>query len=172
MTTIAYKDGVMAADSRAYSGDSTPIGHKTKIHRLEDGSLIGVSSCKPGVPETFIKWVREGANIDKTPNMVMDFLALHVKPTITGDAEITFYNSCFVAAGPVFGPYFSIGSGEKYALGAFSMGADAVQAIQAACMHDAWSKEPITRLELYPAVRTAEMETVVEEVANVPFPPS
>lgn len=48
MTTIAYRNGVMAADTRAYSGGKLPIGTKTKIERLEDGTLLGVSSITPG----------------------------------------------------------------------------------------------------------------------------
>jgi hypothetical protein len=33
LTTICYRDGVMAADTRAYSGDKLPIGSKTKIRQ-------------------------------------------------------------------------------------------------------------------------------------------
>ena len=33
MTTIAYRDGILAADTRGFSGASTPIGNKLKIHQ-------------------------------------------------------------------------------------------------------------------------------------------
>lgn len=43
MTTVVYRDGVMAADSRAYAGYNTTLGSKSKIRKLADGTLLTIS---------------------------------------------------------------------------------------------------------------------------------
>jgi 20S proteasome alpha/beta subunit len=41
MTTIAYRDGVLAGDTRAMYGDVCEAGVIRKVHRARDGRLIG-----------------------------------------------------------------------------------------------------------------------------------
>lgn len=50
MTTIVYRAGTMAADSRAWGFDKAFIGEKTKVFRLDDGRLLGVSTAVIGLP--------------------------------------------------------------------------------------------------------------------------
>lgn len=59
MTTIAYRDGMMAADSRAYAGNASPVGSKTKINRLKEGSLFACSTSKTGAMEQFVRLLNE-----------------------------------------------------------------------------------------------------------------
>ncbi|PZR92276.1 MAG: hypothetical protein DI537_13900 [Stutzerimonas stutzeri] len=146
MSVITYRDGVMAADSRAYAGSTTPIGAKMKIHRLKDGGLFGVTSSVVGLPEAVKSWLDSGCQNDLKPECG-SFDAIHVKP----NGEVFFYSEGFMPSGPLIGPYFSTGSGERYALGAMSMGAGAVQAAAVAAELDPMCSGPITSMTLQQA---------------------
>ena len=144
MTTIAYRDGVMAADSRAWSGEAHPLGEKTKIRRLDDGRLIGASSNGPGVTEAVLDWYTAGADGDNPPKDIGgEFVNMIV---VHPDGTAQFAIDRFYLTGRVIAPFFAIGSGKKYAWGALAMGADAVRAIEVACLGDHCSAGPITVL--------------------------
>lgn len=143
MTTIAYTAGVMAADTRAYAGFNTPLGRKTKIRRLPDGTLIGCSTNQVGLGEAVMDWYAAGADPDKTPEPAeTKFSFLAVKPT--GEAFYAFDN--FLIAGPIHGDYFAIGSGEGVAHGAMRAGASAERAVEIAAELDVWTGLPVVTL--------------------------
>lgn len=154
MTTIVYRDGVLAADRRAYSGQyNAPIGSTNKINVITgDGVTLycGFSTNKVGLKpwlcgyfhtvlnmqgEGIQQYLKETASV--TPQF--DFTGLLVKVSSLGKVLSVAYlhNSLFPIE--VNGEYFAIGTGAAYALGAMSMGADAVEAVQVACIHDVWS---------------------------------
>lgn len=143
MTTIAYRDGVLAADSRAYSGDKTPIGSKTKIHRLADGSLLGVSTRDVGGDAVIRAWVEAGCPAPQSGDLrPSEFDALRIMPT----GEVYYACGNLAWTGPLSAEYFAIGSGDQFALGAMAMGATAEEAVQAAIGLDPWSSGPVTIL--------------------------
>ncbi|MDE4297112.1 hypothetical protein PXK56_18145 [Phaeobacter gallaeciensis] len=148
MTTIVYRDGVLAADTRAYSGNPTPIGSKQKIHMLADGSIAGVSTTKPGISEAFIAWLNDGGDLGDTERLGsdLDLQALVVKQ----DGSVFYYHDSVVPSGPLYGQYFAIGSGDQYALGALSCGATADGAVAAASQHDPWTGGEIMKISLRP----------------------
>ncbi len=158
MTTIVYRDGVMAADTRGYGGSAAPIGQKQKIHRLPDGGLLGVSSTEPGVPEAFVAWMAAGGSIDELERMGerLNLQALHVNAA----GNVFYYSDNFIPSGPLFAPFFAIGSGGKYALGAMTCGATADGAIAAAMQHDLWTGGEVMQVPL-----------VEPEPANDDLPP-
>lgn len=133
MSCVAYKDGVLAGDSRAYGGDyqSSP-GQKAKIHRLPDGSVVGITSAVLGMPERYTEWLRNGADLGKFGEGSPDCCVMMVKPN--GDLFIAQDGLYF--SGPIKSRFHAIGSGAKYALGAMAVGATAVGAISAACQFD------------------------------------
>lgn len=142
MTTAVYRDGILAMDSRAYAGDKHPIGTKNKIKRLADGSLLAVSSRLTGQPESFARWCES----KKQPHLAelegdktYGVQALLIRT----DGSVYYWNdgSCF--SGPLEAPYFAIGSGEEYAMGALMMGATAEEAVSIACRSDVWSDFPV-----------------------------
>lgn len=137
MTTVVYRDGIMAADSRAYSGDKHPIGNKVKIRRLPDGTLLGASSTLPGAGETVLDWY---ANGQEEETILPAHFTLLVAKT---NGDVFYANDDRIFSGPLTGDFFSIGSGEQYAHGALLMGACAVEAVRAACLADAWTDFPI-----------------------------
>lgn len=146
MTTIVFKDGVLAADSRAYAGGSASLGMKIKIRRLADGSLVGVSTTVPGLGEAVMTWLDNNRHHDYLPNFPEpNFTALLIDPA----GQVFFFNGTWMPAGPIWAPYFAIGSGEEIAKGALEMGADPIQAIAIAIRHDTWSGAPIVSLNLH-----------------------
>jgi ATP-dependent protease HslVU (ClpYQ) peptidase subunit len=141
MTVIVYRDGVMAADTRAWSGDSVPVGWKKKIRRLEDGRLVGCSCPEVGVPNAFLDWIAAGAPEDAKPK-IDDNEGLSGL-VVDAQGQGWLYTANMQCSGPIHAPYFAIGSGEKYALGALAMGATAEEAVQAACDLDVFSDLPL-----------------------------
>lgn len=155
MTTIVYRDGVLVSDSRAYSGRKLPIGSKDKIHRLSDGSLVGVSTTLPGLSDELIAWFEAGADTQDLPDCSPSdqhggFVALR----IMADGEVFYYQNRATPSGPLRAAFFAIGSGEEYALGALEAGAGAREAVEIACKLDPWSGFPIRELELDVATST------------------
>ncbi|TIM24241.1 MAG: hypothetical protein E5Y74_02600 [Mesorhizobium sp.] len=53
----------MAGDGRALGFDSVSVGEKTKVFRLCDGTLIGVSSWSLGIPKAVRDWVEKGMDV-------------------------------------------------------------------------------------------------------------
>lgn len=142
MTTIAYRNGVMACDSRAYAGNSNPIGSKCKIERLEDGTLIGASSRDVGGGEAIRRWYKDGMPKETDYALPEDFTLLIAKP----NGEVYIAADKLMLSGPLEGEYWAIGSGADYANAAMAMFAGPERAIELACQLDVWSSEPIFAL--------------------------
>lgn len=124
MSVVIYSKGAMVADSRAWSGTSHPAGDKRKIHRLNDGSIIGITSNVVGAPEELVRWINEGEDKEAWAPANPSWSAIRVKP----DGSVWLYDDAYFATGPLEGEFFTIGSGRKYALGALHAGADIFQA--------------------------------------------
>lgn len=142
MTTIVYRDGVLAADTRAYSGGNTPIGQKVKIRALSNGELIGVSTPEPGVGEAIMDWYAAGAKENKKPTVPDNFHFIAVRPDGTALMGIDSLH----LTGPLTAPWFAVGSGSHYAMTALHLGKSAVEAVRIAAEFDAWTKAPFMEL--------------------------
>lgn len=145
MTTIAYRSGVMAADTRAYSGDKVPIGWKRKIHCLADGTLLGVSTTSVGGDALVRRWVEAGCAEPTNDSLKPEsFSALMVRP----NGEVFYACNNLEWSGPLTAEFLAIGSGDQFALGAMAAGASAVKAIAIAIELDPWSAGEIAVLRL------------------------
>lgn len=143
MSVITYRDGIMAADSRAYSGGHRPIGRKQKIRRLDDGSLVGVGTAAVGLSEWLHEWVQDGCNETlslPTGHSAAEFTVLKVTP----DGRAFLASDALAMAGPIEAPYFAVGSGASYALGAMAYGASATEAAAIAAEMDPLCGAPIS----------------------------
>lgn len=136
MTTIVYRNGTLAADRRAYSGDKKLIGTKTKIHRLEDGTLWGASSSNVGADALLKRWVEGGCEPVESGDLKPESFELIV---IRPDGDVFYANGNLDLTGPLTADYVAIGSGDHFALGALAMGASAEGAVQIATDLDIWS---------------------------------
>lgn len=143
MTTIVYRDGVMAADSRAYAGNKQPLGFKTKIFRLADGSLFGASSSKVGQCDKLRRMVE-----DRGTETIFDKEVAAQGILVKPNGDVFYFNDQDAWSGPIQTDCAAIGSGEEYAMGALKMGASAEKAVQIAIECDVWSGGPITVMAL------------------------
>lgn len=137
MTTIAARDGVMAADSQC-TGDY--ISRVRKIHCLPDGSLAAGSGVSASIYAA-IQWVISGRQGDA--------------PDIDG-SSILFLRpdgSLWLADGrwpefPMLDKYVSIGSGSMAAQTAMRLGKGAAEAVRIACDIDDGSSAPVHAVKL------------------------
>lgn len=145
MTTIAYKDGVLAADTITIQSGTKFYG-RSKILRRPDGVLIAsAGSCAWG--DAFRQWALDGCKGNPP--------CIHEKDTdggtgmvITPDGVLTIWNT---DAGGVLPmrfkpPYYATGTGMDLAMGAMFMGASADMAVRAAVHHDSNTGGDVTVL--------------------------
>jgi hypothetical protein len=135
MSTIAWDGKTMAADRLAWLGKHEP-GHarKSKIHRLEDGSLVGISTNTVGGSTMLMTWIEEG--MDPLSDLIKRdtpeyFSIIHVSPA----GVVSYHNDSFWPA-LVDPGVQAIGSGGNYALGAMMHGASALEAVKIAATLD------------------------------------
>lgn len=167
MTTICYRNDILAADTRAYSGGKAPIGSKTKIfHDPELKLASGCSTTAVGFGERFWMWLTGeiGDQDFKESQPEEGFTAITIQ-----DGEVFIYDNSPFPTGPLKADYFAIGSGREYALGAMEMGASAIEAVRVACKHDVWTAEPIMAIDLrteQDRFLSAKVKTALEKLAS------
>lgn len=137
MTTIAIRDGVMAADSQVTTVTLHVVGEEThasgahlydttKLHRFGPHAW-GLCGNALDV-ERFREWLNSAMegdcplSEDSTVLFAMDDGTL-----VLFEAQETLR---------IETPYYAIGSGHKYAMGAMAAGASAKRAVKAAKRHD------------------------------------
>jgi hypothetical protein len=127
MTTIAYRDGVLAADSLATSnGLRDDYGSKIwKIGRVLVGACGDRAICLK-----FREWVANGLEGDSPFQGKEDGNGIVVAP---GGNVVCWGNH---GPWPVSTPFYSLGSGYQIAIGALEMGATASEAVEIAARHD------------------------------------
>ncbi|HDS1550725.1 TPA: hypothetical protein QEK98_002980 [Stenotrophomonas maltophilia] len=138
MTTIAVKDGVMAADTQL-TGDC--IHRVPKIFELPDGGCIG--GCGESWSRTYavISWFLSGQEGD-APDFE-DGSILILKP----DGQILMaYDR--LPAFPILGSVAVIGSGGPTAMSHMIAGASAEKAVRATCQAEPYSSEPVQVFKL------------------------
>lgn len=144
MTTIAYRAGIIAADSYCTS-DNVFVGSIRKVARNEQGWLGGASGNVVFTSkwlDWFVSDFEESSmpTPEKNGPNSCDGLALMVGPkgTIRVVEDKGFYD--------LQADYYAIGSGTDFAFGALAHGATAEEAVAAAIVHDRYSGGPITVL--------------------------
>jgi 20S proteasome alpha/beta subunit len=130
MTTIAYRDGIMAADTRSCMGDWIGRENVQKIHRLPNGEVAGITGdLLKGF--NFVKWLQ--GSVDQRPDLgdTTRVIVLHFDSSLTIYESIGEYNSS---------PDFSAwGSGMPPALAALYCGKTAAEAVGIAALIDPWT---------------------------------
>lgn len=133
MTVVAYRDGIMCADSRTTQGN-TIIGTTTKIHRLDSGALFGVAGDEES--RELHRLVNKVKTSNKLPSskelkeLGQTYTALLVFPSGEGWRFDIGRNDEDGEYGSVtrLGVYAAVGSGANFALGALDIGASAYAA--------------------------------------------
>lgn len=143
MTTIAYRDGMLAADTLVTTSTHRD-GYITKI-RKRGPFLAGAAGCLP-IALRFMDWFSEGLPAGRAPDMS------------GGDQEKWGSSGyIFTPRGLILGfscqgwtrkraPFYAMGTGADYCYGAMCMGATAEEAVRAALVHETASGGEITVL--------------------------
>lgn len=154
MTTVAYRDGVMACDS-CWTSDEAQTVSATKVRRLKHGLLWGASGdndireivrlidgCKTpaSLPlRSALTAVRaDCSGLVVFPNGKIFQIATAAKADSEGDVGVWEVNRGFAA----------VGTGGHLALGAMAAGRSAAQAVAIACRFDINSRPPIHKISL------------------------
>lgn len=127
MTAIAYRDGVLAADTGTFSGAEVPY-HMRKIERLH--SHLAASSGNISLMIRFHEWVRTGMRepFDRSDlNADEGFRGIVITPD--GRPLIMFERGPLVA---LTAPFHALGACNAMLLGAMAAGASAAQAVEIA----------------------------------------
>ncbi len=127
MTTIAYRDGVLAADTLSTAnGLRDDYGPKVWKHK----GVLGAAAGTGAICLKFQDWVRNGMPGDCPFQGTDGGNGIVVAP----DGQMV----CWGTNGPwpVKQPFYTLGSGYQIALGAMEMGATAVEAVVAAMKFD------------------------------------
>lgn len=138
MTTIAYRDGVLAADTLATSnGLRDSIQHKIwRNGRILVGAAGSVSLC-----QSFRSWVVDGMTGDSP-----------FKGKDDGNGLVVSRHGiiCFDSFGPcqIHAPFYALGTGYQIAMGSMQRGATAEQAVSDAIVWDICSGGKVDVLRL------------------------
>jgi hypothetical protein len=139
VTTIAYRDGLMACDSQV-TDNETKYARAKKIRKLPDGSLIGVCGGWAAAYRLMMGVRDDGTIPGALLTNTKGARGLFVRPDktvwcIEGGSKGGVY--------PVLGPFFTDGSGFAVAMAAMMGGAPADRAVAIACELDVNSSLPI-----------------------------
>jgi ATP-dependent protease HslVU (ClpYQ) peptidase subunit len=130
MTTIVYRDGVMAGDGRSTAAGWIKTENTKKVIRLSTGALLGFAG-------TLAMLRPIAAALEKghePPALAESGSAMLVTP----DGKVTIYeDSGYFDVSDR--PFFALGTGMSAAYGALHMGATAEQAVEIACRLDSES---------------------------------
>jgi len=129
MTTIAYREGILAADRLSVQGSTK--SRCTKLFKI-DGHAIGVAG-ELACGLLFIEWFSGGMRGDCPLNDQTTALVLNLS---TGDCRQWESPGAGILVEDEFA---AIGSGAGFAYGAMEMGADARQAVRIASKYDVYT---------------------------------
>jgi ATP-dependent protease HslVU (ClpYQ) peptidase subunit len=128
VTSIVYRDGILASDSQMAAGNAIIPGGIKKIHKLPDGSLYAFSG-----PVELGHAMRLYL-MDPEDQTLPDFTGANHNAysglILSSDGQLLCYDTCCWYNLKL--PYYAMGSGDAFAYGALAVGASAQQACKAA----------------------------------------
>lgn len=162
MTTIAYRDGVLASDSRATYDDWTQsrcikiYRAKSKVDPVKGDVLVGTAGHS-SASLLFLDWLEVGGEPrlhDRGVNEMTEFecLIVHKSGIWVGDrlCRLEKLEEDFWAAG----------SGRQAALSAMHCGKSAIDAVRMACRIDSFSGGRVVHMTLTPEPPKARKKRV------------
>jgi ATP-dependent protease HslVU (ClpYQ) peptidase subunit len=143
MTTVAYRDGVMAADTASYIANLQvrAPGTVSKVYRLRDGSLFSGAGSSPKIAKLMRYIEAEGLHGADPPRD--DVWAILVTP----DRRIWSIQEGDVHEVLEAG-FYATGSGAEAALGAMHHGATAEEAVRIAMLVDPYTSGEVISIAL------------------------
>lgn len=142
MTTIAYANGIMSADSSNWVKSGNNAYDARKIYRLRNGALVGCAGHDRCIA-AFMRWLRAGARYESFPKL-KELGAIVVDPK----GKITVFDDGTPEPVTVQNKYCAVGVDQDIALGALFVGASAADAVRAAIKHGQKTRGPVHSLKL------------------------
>ena len=148
MTCIAYRNGVLAADSQSTDSNNLRVPCR-KLYRIAKGKNRGHIVATAGADftgEVFVKWYSgEGEMPTAERDLINEddlFLCLVLRP----DGLFEVDKSCVLIENRL--PFYAIGCGAPVAMGAMEKGAGAREAVGIACKWDSNCAPPVVSMRL------------------------
>lgn len=137
MTVIAYRDGVISADSQETHSDGRKA-HCTKLFKVRGTVIATAGDSYTGL--IFIDWFDRGARMEDAPDLSMVTIDEDFECLVLEDQDNIYTINRFFQKYPteMLDGFCAIGCGAAYAMAAMEMGADAKKAVQVACKYDAY----------------------------------
>lgn len=137
MTTIAYRDGVLAADSRAADQTVKSYGIQ-KLYRLKKkGAIIGTAGSIVKC-QAFVKWYANKRH--RAPKLEDDDLSAIV---LHRDGRVELFEDSVESIEWNPAEPLAVGTGAPAALAAMACGKTAAEAVEIACRIDPDSEGPV-----------------------------
>lgn len=148
MTTIAYKDGVLAADSMM-TGGSVPFRFATvdKIAHCNDRAVIGAAAGHYRAYPTFLEWIKDGA-VGNAPQVEEEAEGVLIRACAGKAPEIWLWSGGQTLIRLPDDAFVALGSGERFALGAMYAGADAIDAVRCGIFYDSASGGAVNHIKI------------------------
>jgi hypothetical protein len=130
MTVIAYRDGIMAADTIAWTANSSvKVQCRPKIRRLKEcGWLLGASGDTADI-ERFFGWMEGVAD---RPDFKEEDYFCALCARLGGEL---FLYTWKLYPFEITHPFFAIGAADQFVMGAMFAGASAEEAVRLAVAH-------------------------------------
>lgn len=143
MTVVAYRDGIMAADSVGWVGDVKVCGTREKVFRLPDGSLFGCA----GRTSLILKvrdWLSAWPSLPSPPATTKDDDGFEGVLVHWPAGTVYRIDGSDLAVYPVYMPFYCIGAHHEMVWGALAAGASAVEAVEIAVKYGQYAGGAVT----------------------------
>jgi ATP-dependent protease HslVU (ClpYQ) peptidase subunit len=139
MTTLVYRAGVLAADSRWTVNDTIVPGDAVKVRKIDDGRLVGFTGAVAS-SRKFISRLESGEG--ELPELTDACVVV-----VSADGKLTVYEAdgSYSADDADF---YAWGSGIQAALAVLHTGVSAEEAVRIACLVDSRSGGPVRSVKL------------------------
>jgi 20S proteasome alpha/beta subunit len=131
MTTIVYRDGVLAADTRSMAGGWIMCGSCSKVSKTADGRLLGITGDLAEA-SALAEWLRTLPAKRAVARPALKENSAVIEISARGSIRTYEGAGCF----KITAPYYAWGSGSPPAIAALYMGASAVEAVKIAARVD------------------------------------
>lgn len=159
MTTIAFKDGIMASDSQCTDDYNAFLTKCRKIDRLPNGALIGQAGDADArelialLGKATPRKLPSRKELGETKTKFHGILAFPNGRVFMVSNESSGEGSDGGWRGEVVEieeRMCAVGSGYQFALGAMAAGKSARQAVEVACRYDVYSRTPAREMHVIP----------------------
>lgn len=134
MTTVAYKDGVIAGDGLCTHASYVSSRSFQKIVAT-DSHLAGISG-QADYGAAFLEWVKAGCDPKHIPLSATKTTGDIDAFVVDASGNVTAYGQDMMPLSLGRPKFYAVGSGWAFAIGAMAMGASAEQAVRIAAKFD------------------------------------